>query len=293
VADGTYKKYGLDVTIVQGGPQAANRTLLIAGKIDFYMGGNMLASLDSVKQGIPTVVVAAIFQKDPQMIMAHPDSGAEKFADLAKLQTLFLGKDGFITFFQWMKVAYPGFKDEQFKPYTYNPAPFIADKKSGQQGYITSEPFAVEKQAGWKPKIFLLADNGFDTYSTTIETTQKMVSEKSDLVQRFVDATTIGWYNYLYGDNKAANALIKKDNPEMSDAQLAFSIAKLKEYGIVESGEALTKGIGCMVDAQHKSFFTKMANAKVIEASVDYTKSFMTKYVCKGVGLDVKKKLGG
>ncbi|MEJ1161842.1 ABC transporter substrate-binding protein [Prosthecomicrobium sp. N25] len=293
VADGTYKKYGLDVTIRQGGPQAANRTLLVAGQIDFYMGGNMLQSIDSVKQGIPTIVVAAIFQKDPQMLMAHPDSGVEKFADLAKLPTIFMGKDGFITFFQWMKVAYPGFKDEQYKPYTFNPAPFIADKKSAQQGYITSEPFEVEKQAGWKPKMFLLADNGFDTYSTTIETTQKLVDTKSDMVQRFVDASIIGWYNYLYGDNKAANALIKKDNPEMTDAQLAFSIAKMKEFGIVESGEALAKGIGCMIDAQHKSFYDKMAGAKVVDAGVDYTKSFTTKYVCKGVGLDVKKKLAG
>jgi NitT/TauT family transport system substrate-binding protein len=293
VADGTYKKYGLEVTIRQGGPQAANRTLLVAGQIDFYMGGNMLQSLDSVKQGIPTVVVAAIFQKDPQILMTHPDPTIEKFADLAKLPTIFMGKDGFISFFAWMKSAYPGFKDEQYKPYTFNPAPFIADKKSAQQGYLTSEPFEVEKQAGWKPKVFLLADQGFDTYSTTIETQSKLVNDKSDLVQRFVDASIIGWYNYLYGDNKAANALIKKDNPEMTDAQIAFSIAKMKEYGIVESGEAVGKGIGCMVDGQHKSFFDKMVAAKVVEAGVDYTKSFTTKYVCKGVGLDVKKKLAG
>ncbi|TPQ51758.1 ABC transporter substrate-binding protein [Prosthecomicrobium hirschii] len=293
VADGTYKKYGLDVTIKQGGPQAANRTLLLAGKIDFYMGGNMLQSLDSVKNNVPFVVVGAIFQKDPQVLIAHPDQGLEKFEDLAKLPTLFMGKDGYISYFQWMKVAYKGFKDEQYKPYTFNPAPFIADKKSAQQGYITSEPYQVEKQAGWKPKLFLLADNGFDTYSTTIETAQKLVDEKPELVQRFVDATMIGWYNYLYGDNKAANAAIKADNPDMSDDQIAYSIAKMKEYGIVESGEALTKGIGCMVDAQHKSFFDKMVSAKVVDPSVDYKKSFTAKFVCKGVGLDVKKKLAG
>jgi NitT/TauT family transport system substrate-binding protein len=293
VADGTYKKYGLDVTIRQGGPQAANRSLLVAGQIDFYMGGNMLQSLDSVKQGIPTIVVSAIFQKDPQLLMAHPDSGVETFADLAKLPTIFMGKDGFISYFQWMKSAYPGFKDEQFKPYTFNPGPFIADKKSAQQGYITSEPFEVEKQAGWKPKMFLLADSGFDTYSTTIETNKKLVDTKPDLVQRFVDATAIGWYNYLYGDNKAANELIKKDNPEMKDDQIAFSIAKMKEYGIVESGDSVTKGIGCMNDAQHKSFYSKMVAAKVIDAGIDYTKSFTTQFTCKGVGLDVKKKLTG
>lgn len=293
VADGTYEKYGLKVTIRQGGPQAANRSLLIAGQIDFYMGGNMLESFDAVKNGVPTVTVSAIFQKDPQIIMAHPDQGIEKFADLAKLPTIFLGKDLFISGFQWMKSAYPGFKDEQYKPYTFNPAPFISDPQSAQQGYLTSEPFEVEKQAGWKPKIFLMADEGFDTYSTTIETQQKLVDEKSDLVQRFVDASAVGWYNYLYGDNKAANALIKTDNPEMTDEQIAFSIAKMKEFGIVESGEALDKGIGCMTDAHHKSFFDKMVTAGVVEASVDLSKAYTTKFVCKGVGLDVKKALGG
>lgn len=293
VADGTYKKYGLDVTIRQGGPQAANRSLLLAGRIDFYMGGNMLQSLDSVKNNVPFLVVASIFQKDPQILMTHPDPEIKTFADLAKLPTIFMGKDGFISYFQWMKSAYPGFKDEQYKPYTFNPGPFIADKKSAQQGYLTSEPFKVEKQAGWKPKVFLLADQGFDTYSTTIETSKKLVDEKPELVQRFVDASILGWYNFLYGDNKAAIELIKKDNPDMTDDQIAYSIAKMKEYGIVESGEALTKGIGCMVDAQHKSFFDKMVAAKVVEASVDYKKSFETKFVCKGLGLDVKKKLGG
>ncbi|WP_181701445.1 ABC transporter substrate-binding protein [Chthonobacter albigriseus] len=293
VADGTYEKFGLKVTIRQGGPQAANRSLLVAGQIEFYMGGNMLESFDAVKQRIPTVTVAAIFQKDPQILMAHPDQGIETFADLAKLPTIFLGKDLFISGFQWMKSAYPGFKDEQYKPYTFNPAPFIADPQSAQQGYLTSEPFEVERQAGWKPKIFLLADEGFDTYSTTIEAQQKLVDENPDLVQRFVDATAIGWYTYLYGDNKAANDLIKTDNPEMTDEQIAFSIAKMKEYGIVESGAALEKGIGCMTDEQHKSFFDKMVASKVVEAGVDVSKAYTLKFVCKGVGLDVKKALGG
>lgn len=293
VADGTYEKYGLKVTIRQGGPQAANRSLLVAGQIDFYMGGNMMESFDAVKQGIPTVTVAAIFQKDPQIIMAHPDQGIEDFADLAKLPTIFLGKDLFITGFQWMKEAYPGFKDEQYKPYTFNPAPFIADPQSAQQGYLTSEPYEVERQAGWKPKIFLMADYGFDTYSTTIEAQKSLVDGNPDLVQRFVDATAIGWYNYLYGDNTAANALIKTDNPEMTDEQIAFSIEQMKAYGIVESGAALDKGIGCMTAEQQKSFFDKMVAVNVVDGSIDVTKAYTLDFVCKGVGLDVKKALGG
>jgi NitT/TauT family transport system substrate-binding protein len=289
VSDGTYEKYGLKVTIRQGGPQAANRALLIAGKIDFYMGGNMLEPFSAIEQGIPTTVVAAIFQKEPQVLLAHPGEGLETLADLAKLPVIFMGKDGYASYFQWMKSAFPGFRDEQYKPYAYNPAPFIADKQSAQQGYITSEPYEVEKQAGWKPKEFLLADYGFDTYSTLIETQTKLVEEQPDLVQRFVDASAVGWYNYLYGDNKAANELIKKDNPEMTDGQIAFSIAKLKEYGIVVSGEAEAGGIGCMTDARQKSFFDKMVKAQVVKADIDYKKSYTLAFVCKGVGKDLKK----
>ncbi|MDO6962527.1 ABC transporter substrate-binding protein [Rhizobium alvei] len=288
VADGTYKKYGLDVTIVQGGPNAANSALLIAGKIDFYMGGGM-GELSAVEQGIPIMDVAAIFQKDPQILMAHPDQGIEKFEDLAKLDTILMGKDGYLTYFEWMKASFPGFKDEQYKPYNFNPAPFIADVKSAQQGYLTSEPYEVEKQAGWKPKVFLLADAGFSPYSTTIAARTELVETKPELVQRFVDATIEGWYNYLYGDNKAANDLIKKDNPEMTDGQIAYSIEKMKEYGILESGEALDKGIGCMTDAKYKAFFDTLVKIKVMKAETDYKKAFTTQFVCKGVGLNLKK----
>ncbi|MEO6635680.1 MAG: ABC transporter substrate-binding protein, partial [Devosia sp.] len=244
VADGTYAKYGLDVTIVQGAAQGANRALLVAGKLDFYMGG-AISSLDNVKQNLPFVTIAAIFQKDPQIMMTHPEAGYENFGDLVKADKLIMSKDSLVTKFEWMKRAYPGFRDEQYVPYTFNPAVFLADPNAAQQGYVTSEPFEIERQGGFKPKIFLFADEGYSAYATTIEAPIKLVEENPDLVQRFVDATIIGWAHYLYGDNAAANALIKADNPEMTDAQLAFSLDKLKQYGIVVSGDAVDKGIGC------------------------------------------------
>ncbi|MGA1804032.1 ABC transporter substrate-binding protein [Rhizobium sp. HT1-10] len=288
VADGTYAKHGLDVKIVQGGPNAANSALLIAGKIDFYMGGPQ-QELSAVEQGIPIVDVAAIFQKDPQVLLAHPDAGVDKFEDLAKLHTLFMSKDGYLTYFEWMKANFKGFADEQYKPYTFNSGPFLADKQSAQQGYLTSEPYEIEKQTGIVPKVFLLADSGYSPYSTMITTSKTMIDSKPDVVQRFVDASIEGWYNYLYGDNSKANALIKTDNPDMTDGQIAYSIAKMKEYGIVESGEALDKGIGCMTDAHYKKFFEEMVGIKVVKPDTDYTKAFTTKFVCKGTGMALKK----
>ena len=264
LADGTYKKYGLDVTILPGGPNANNRMLLLVDKIDFYLSANTLQGFDAVEHNVPTIEVAAMFQKDPQVFIAHPDQGIDKFDDLKKL-TLFVSREGMATYYQWLKADF-GFKDNQVKPYTFNPQPFLADKRSAMQGYVTSEPFAIEKEGKFKPKIFLLADQGFGAYSTLIETRRELVEKKPELVQRFVDASAIGWYNYIYGDNSAANALIKSQNPEMTDELLAYSIGKMKDYGIVDSGDAMTLGVGAMTDARMKDFFDKMVRAGVVKA---------------------------
>ena len=286
VADGTFAKYGLDVEIVQGGPQAKNDILLVSGKLDFYMGSNFIESFDALKQNVPLIVVAAHFQKDPQMLMSHPGVGLDKISDLVN-SPAWVSKGA--PFYQWLISAY-GFKEENIKPYTFNPQPFLADKKAVQQGYLTSEPYAIEQLGHFKPNIFLFADLGFSTYATTIETRPDLVAKKADMVQRFVDASTLGWYHYLYGDNKAANALIKKDNPEMTDDQIAFSIAKMKEYGVVDSGITLTKGIGAMDPAQIKDFYDKMVKAGVEPAGLPIEKAYTTQFVNKGVGLDQKPK---
>ena len=285
LVDGTYERYGLDVKIIQGGPQANNQLLLAAGRVDFYLGANMIQALLAIEQGIPTLVVASLFQKDPLILMSHPGAGLDRFEDLPKA-TAFIGKDNLVSVYQWLKNAY-GFREERVKPYNFNPAPFIADKNSIQQGYVTSEPYEVERQGGFKPNIFLLAEHGYDSYSTTIETRADLVMQKPDLVQRFVDASIVGWYNYTYGDNARANARIKQDNPEMTDGQLAFSLAKLKEYGIVDSGDSRALGIGAMTDQRMKSFFDKMVAAKVVAPGIDYRKSYSLAFVNKKVGLPI------
>jgi NitT/TauT family transport system substrate-binding protein len=289
VADGTYKKYNLEVRIVPGGPQANNRMLLPVGRIDFYMGGNMIQAFSAVQENIPTLVVAAIFQKDPQVLLAHPGQGFERFEDLKKSNDILISKEGLATFYQWLKTEH-GFREEQIKPYTFNPAPFVTNKRAVMQGYVTSEPLAVEKAGGFKPVVHLLADHGFDTYSTTLETRREMVEKNPDLVRRFVEASIIGWSTYLYGDNRAGNAAIKKDNPEITDEQLASSLAKMKEYGIVDSGDARTLGIGAMTDARVKSFFDKMVKAGLFKPNLDYAKSYTLQFVNKGVGLDLRPK---
>jgi len=285
VADGTYKKYGLDVSIVPGGPNENNRMLLIAGKIDFFMAANTLMSFDAVANNVPVVTIAAMFQKDPQVLLSQPDAKVTKLEDLKPL-TLFVSKEGMSSYFQWLKSEY-GFSDKNVRPYNFNPQPFIANPKSAMQGYVTSEPFAVEKAGGFKPNVILLADAGFNTYSTLIETRRDIVEKKPDLVQRFVDASIVGWYNYIYRDNSAGNAMIKKLNPEMTDDLLAYSVAKMKEYGIVDSGDSLKSGIGAMSDDRYTSFFNKMVKAGVVKSDLDFRKSYTLRFVNKGVGVEL------
>ena len=293
VADGTYKKYGLDVTIQQGGPQVNNRPLLPAGRIDFLMTGNLLHSFDNVKNGVPTVVVAAMFQKDPQALIAHPGQGYESFAALKNAPVALIAKDGQFSWWQWLKVTH-GFKDEALKPYNYNLGPFLANPKAIQQGYSVAEPIYVQNQGKFKPVVHLLADHGFSTYSTLIEARAETVKAKPDLVQRFVDASIVGWVNYLYGDRKAAAALMMKDNPEMTEAEMEASVALMKQQGIVDSGESLAGGIGAMSQARINDFYAQMVKAGLYKAGeVDLSKVAALQFVNKRVGLDQKAKLGG
>ena len=167
VADSSYAECGLDVTIVPGAPQVNNRTILLAGRIDYHMGGDLLQSFNAVSKGVPVVPVAAMFQKHPQVILAHPEA-ADNFEDLKDL-TLLIGDNGYQPYYQWMISAHD-FTAKQRQPYTFNPAPFLADTKMGMQGYLSSEPYLVENEGSFTSKVFLIADAGFSTYATLIET---------------------------------------------------------------------------------------------------------------------------
>lgn len=293
VADGTYRQYGLDVTIQPGGPQVNNRPLLPAGRIDFLMTGNLLHNFDNVKNGVPTAVVAAMFQKDPQALIAHPGQGYETFEALKNAPVALITKDGQFSWWQWLKVTH-GFRDEALKPYNYNLGPFLANRKAIQQGYSVAEPIYVENQGKFKPVVHLLADHGFSTYSTVIETRLDTVKNKPDLVQRFVDASIVGWVNYLYGNRAAANALMIKDNPEMTLAELEASVALMKQQGIVDSGESLANGIGAMNEARIRDFYAQMVKAGLYKpGEVDLAKVATFQFVNKKVGVELKAKLGG
>jgi NitT/TauT family transport system substrate-binding protein len=291
MADGTMEEYGIELEIVMGGPQVNNRPMLPAGRLDFLMAGNLLLSFDNVRNEIPTVVVGAFFQKDPQVLLAHKGvySGWE---DLVNAPKVLVSRDGQISYWQWL-VAEHGFKDEQLRPYSFNLAEYLTDNTVVQQGYGTAEPIYAAQQ-GADPEWFLLADHGWNTYSTTVEARTETVENNPDLVQRFIDASIIGWYNYLYGDNTLGNEAIIAANPEQTMEKLAAEVEQMKALGIVDVGDALDKGIGAISLDRIQAFYDLAVNAGILEAgSVDVSKVATDQFVNKGVGLELKAELVG
>jgi NitT/TauT family transport system substrate-binding protein len=286
LATGIYEKYGLKVTLRQGGPQVNHTQLLAAGRLDFDEAPASFGALNFVKEKIPMVAVAAFFQKDPSVLIAHPGVGNDSLAAL-KGKPIMIGADTRVGWWLFLKAKF-GYSDAQIRPYNFNMTPFLADKNAVQQGYLTSEPFLIEKQGKVKPVVFLLADAGYTSYGSIIETSQKLIDAKPDLVQRFVNASIEGWYSYLYGDPAPANALIKKDNAEQTDDLLAYAHDTMKAQGVVDSGDSLNNGIGAMSDARWQDFFRTMSGEGLYPPDMDWKKAYTLRFVNQRVGMSAK-----
>jgi NitT/TauT family transport system substrate-binding protein len=277
VAKGIYKDYGLDVTIQQGGPRMSAGIMLMTGAWDFAIG-TALEAIKAIETGVPKVTVASIFQKNIQVLVAHPNTGVSSIAQL-KGRPIYVASAGASTFWPYFRYKF-GFTDAQLRPYKFDIKPFLADKNVAQQGIVTSEPFDIEK-AGVKPVVMMMADAGYNPYDFTIETSKRMVETRSELVQKFVDASLKGWYSYL-SDPAPGNALIKKDNKDMKDETINFSIGQLKARGILTSGDAEKQGIGAMTDERWKTLFDDMVKAGVYKSDTNYREAYSLKFVNKG-----------
>jgi NitT/TauT family transport system substrate-binding protein len=277
LANGEYKKRGLDVKLLQGGPGVNVPQLLASGAVELGMGSNSFIVMNLAQQKAPVKAVAAFMQKDPQVLIAHPDQGIEKIADL-KGHPILLSDASVSAFWVWLKAKY-GFTDAQVRKYTFNSAPFLADKRVAQQGYVTSEPYTIEKQAGLKPKVFLLADEGYPGYATMVLASNSLIAKNPKAVKAFVEASAQGWRDYLYGDPAPGDRLIMKDNPEMTEDVLKQAREKMKAYGIVDGGEAKTQGLGVMTDARWKTFFDMAAAQGVYPKDMDYKAAYTLDFV--------------
>lgn len=285
-ATGIYAKHGLDVTIRQGGPQVNHTQLLLAGRLDFNICSNSFLALNFVKEKIPFRTVAAMFQKDPSVLIAHPGQGNDSFPAL-KGKPIMISADTRVGWWNFLKAKF-GYSDSQIRPYTFNLAPFLANQQAIQQGFLGSEPFSIKQASGETPVVLLVADAGFSGYASLIATSDKNIDGNPDLVKRFVDASIEGWYAYLFGDPAPANALIKQDNPEMTDALIAYGRESMKQHGILDAGEAARLGIGAMTAARWAAFYQATANEGLYPKGLDVSGAYTLKFVDQKVGMEPK-----
>jgi NitT/TauT family transport system substrate-binding protein len=272
LANGEYEKRGLKVTIVPGGPGVNVPQLVASGAVEMGIGSNSFIAMNLAAEHVPVKAVAAFMQKDPQVLMAHPDAGIKSLADM-KGHPILLSDASVTAFWVWLKAKY-GFTDDQVRKYTFNNAPFLADKRSVQQGYLTSEPYTIEKEAHLKPAVFLLADEGYPGYGALILAPSSLIASNPAAVKAFVAATAAGWQAYLHGDPAPGDALILKDNPEMTPDVLAQARDKLRTYGIIDSGDAKTGGLGAMTDARWAAFFKVASDKGVYPRDTDYKAAY-------------------
>ena len=271
LATGEYAKRGLDVTILQGGPSVNVPQLLAAGSVEMGMGSNSFIVLNLAAEQVPVKAVAAFMQKDPQVLMAHPGAGIASIADM-KGHPILISDASITAFWVWLKAKY-GFTDDMVRKYNYSPGPFLADDRAVQQGYVTSEPYTIEKQAGFKPLVFLLADEGYPGYAGMVLASDKLIADQPEAVRAFVAASAAGWTSYLDGDPAPADALILKDNPEMTADLLAQAREKLKSYGIVQSGDVAVAP-GAMTDARWQAFFDIASGQGIYPKDLDYRRAY-------------------
>jgi len=283
IAAGLYRKAGIECELRQGGPSLNIGQLLLAGRADMAMS-NSFEAFTFVREGAPFFTIASIFQKDPQVLIGHPGSGFDSFEKL-KGKVLLIGAGGRVTYWPYLRKKYR-LKDEQLRPYNFQMAPFLANPNAVQQGFLSSEPYSIAQALGKEPDVMLLADAGFSAYQTTIAISRKLATEKKELVQRFVDATLEGWAQYLKGGaaTDAANALIKRDNPDQTDDRIAYAIKVLNQRGIVMSGDALQGGIGAMSDRRWKDFYDSMVDVDVLPKGLDVRQAYSLDFVNKGIG---------
>jgi NitT/TauT family transport system substrate-binding protein len=287
LATGLYKKRGLEVTIRQGGPNVNVVQNVAAGVVDFQLTQEPFFLLSNVRENIPVIAVAAFFQKSARVLITHPGQGNDTLEQL-KGKPILISASARNGFWLWLKATY-GYSDAQIRPYNFNAAPFLADKNAAQQGLLTSEPYTIETEGGIKPQIILLADHGYQDYNNLVMVPSKLAGEHPEVVQAFIDASIEGWYGYLYGDPAPGNALITKQNKEMTPALIASAIALAKQYGIVDSGDALSLGIGAMSETKWQAIFDGAVAAGLYPASLDWRKGFTTAFVNQRHALEMKK----
>lgn len=273
LAKGYYARRGLDVTIRPGGPQVDNPRLMAAGALDIAMASNNFQPLNLVAAGADVKAVMASFQKDPQVLMVHPHIAAASIADL-KGMPIFISDSAVGTFWPWLKARF-GFQDSQIRKYTYSLAPWLANKNTVQEGYLSSEPYTAATQAGVTPKVFLFADAGYPGYSAMVMARGAFIRDNPEVVRQFVAASIDGWRDYVWGNPGPGNELILRDNPEMTQELIDYAIGAMRANQMLGPKEL----IGRMTDARWERFFLEMAALGIVSGRIDVKSAYTLEFL--------------
>ena len=274
---GLYEKAGLDVTIRGGGPGVNIPQLLGAGAIDFGMGSNSFIPLNMVRAGVPATAVMAAFQKDPQVLITHPREDIKSLADM-KGKPVMIADASVNAFWVWLKARY-GFSDRQIRKYTFNLAPFLVNEQAIQQGYVTSEPYTIAEQGGIEPQVFLLSDFGYPSYAAMVMAQNKLIEDRPEIVQAFVNASIEGWRSYIFGDPAPGNALILQANPDMTQDILDQASDQMRARAMLVPEDGTAENIGAMNEARWQAFFTIMSDNGVYPRELNWRAAFTTRFI--------------
>lgn len=277
LASGAYAARGLNVQIVQGGPGVDVPALLAAGAVELGLASSSAVPFDLVADSAPVKAVAAFFQKAPQALIAHPDPEPTGLADLSDRPVL-LADASIAAVWPWLKARH-GFTDDQVLDYTSDPAPFLADARAVRQGSVTSDPYALEQAGGFEPRVFLLADEGYPSYAGLVLSPDGFARDNATALRAFIVASAEGWRDYVRRDASAADVLIRRDNPEMTQAVLDQARVRLNEYGIVDGGDAALYGLGAMTTERWRAFFDFAVPAGLYPPNLDWRAAFTDVYL--------------
>jgi NitT/TauT family transport system substrate-binding protein len=271
-ATGIYKKYGLEVDIRSGGPQVNGMQLLLSKRADVIIGYD-LQLLEGIQRGFQAKAIAAPFQYDPQGLLTHTDVAS---LEGLKGKTILVSSSGQATWWPWLKGQYQ-LNDAQARPYTFNIQPFVADDNVAQQAYVSSEVFQVQK-AGVKSNFFLFSEHGYPPYGGILIARPETIADRNAALAKFVRASMEGWVSYL--NNPApGNALIKKDNPKMTDDLLAWAVTQIRQHHLIDGGDAASEGWGTMTETRWRKTRDFMVSANLLDAATDWKQAYTTEFV--------------
>lgn len=253
-----FKKHHLDVTLVPGGAGTPGVQMVAGGKFDFAV-----ASADEIaiaqSHGVKIIALFATYQTNTQGIMTHEERAFKNLAEVFNSSGK-LALQKALPYALYLQKKFANSKT-QIVPFLGGINIFLVDKNYSQQCFVTSEPISAAKKSQ-KVKTFLVADAGYNPYTTVLLTRQDFLAKNSNLVRDLVAALREGHAAYL-ADPRKTNELMNKLNPSV-DLETLQASALIQKKFIEVPGTAL----GSMTSARWASLVDQLLELGLIKKKI-------------------------